>query len=285
MLKDYKVTQGAVDMHVHALPDFHPRLMTEVEILRDAKEYGMRAIVSKCHYCLNADRMALVNSLVEGITCFGGVVLNPPVGGINPSAVEAAIRYGGKEIWMPSFYSKEHLLKVSNFKGAVKGYEEGISILHEGELIPQMHEILDLIASANVILGTSHSSSEEIGVLVKEASRHGVKKIVVTHPYSTVPNLSLDKQAELAELGAYMELCLFSAMPISPVNIRMENFVATIKTVGADKVVLATDFGQPYHPSPAEGMRIFCNGLLTAGISTEEINTMARQNPAFLLDL
>ena len=285
MIKDYKVLEGAVDMHVHALPDFHPRLMTEVEMLRDAKEYGMRAIVSKCHYCLNADRMALVNSLVEGISCFGGVVLNPPVGGINPSAVEAAIRYGGKEIWMPSFYSKEHLLKVSNFKGAVRGYEEGISILHEGELVPPMHEILDLITSANVILGTSHSSSEEIGVLVKEASRHGVKKIVVTHPYSTVPNLSVDRQAELSELGAYMELCLFSAMPISSVNIKMENFVATIKTVGADKVVLATDFGQPYHPSPAEGMRIFCNGLLAAGISTEEINTMVIENPAFLLDL
>ena len=116
-------------------------------------------------------------------------------------------------------------------------------------------------------------------------SRHGVKKIVVTHPYSTVPNLSVDRQAELSELGAYMELCLFSAMPISSVNIKMENFVATIKTVGADKVVLATDFGQPYHPSPAEGMRIFCNGLLAAGISTEEINTMVIENPAFLLDL
>jgi hypothetical protein len=285
MLKAYEILEGAVDMHVHALPDFHPRLMTEVEMLRDAKEYGMRAIVSKCHYCLNADRMALVNSLVEGIDCFGGVVLNPPVGGINPSAVEAAIRYGGKEIWMPSFYSKAHLLKVSNFKGAVRGNEGGISILHEGELIPQMHEILDLIASANVILGTSHSSSEEIGVLVKEALRHGVKKIVVTHPYSTVPDLSVARQAELSELGAYMELCLFSAMPISSVNIKMENFVATIKAVGAGKVVLATDFGQPYHPSPAEGMRIFCNGLLAVGISTEEINTMVRQNPAFLLDL
>ncbi len=111
--------------------------MTEVEVLRDAKEYGTRAIVSKCHYCLNADRMALVNSLVEGIACFGGVVLNPPVGGINPSAVEAAIRYGGKEIWMPSFYSKAYLLKVSNFKGAVGVMKRGYQYYMMGSSSPR----------------------------------------------------------------------------------------------------------------------------------------------------
>lgn len=284
MLKDYEILNGAVDMHVHASPDFHPRLMTEVEMLRDAKEYGMRAIVSKCHYCLNADRVLVVNSLFEGIECFGGVVLNPPVGGINPSAVEAAIRYGGKEIWMPSFYSKAHLANLSSFKGAVRGPEDGITLLQDGELVPQMHVILDLIASADVILGTSHSSEEEIGVLVREALRHGVKKIVVTHPYSPVPNLSVHRQTELAELGAYLELCLFSAMPMSG-RVKMDNFVQTIKSAGANRIVLATDFGQPYNPSPAEGMRIFCNGLLAAGISRDEIDTMVKKNPAHLLDL
>ena len=284
MPKFFEILEGAVDMHVHALPDFHPRLMTEVEILRDAKSYGLRAVVSKCHYCLNADRMELVNSLFEGIQCFGGVVLNPTVGGINPAAVEAAIRYGGKEIWMPSFYSKAHLKNFPSFKGVVRCTDDGISLIENGELIPQMHGILDLIASANVILGTSHSSEEEIGVLVKEALRHGVKKIVVTHPYCPVPDLSVSKQAELAELGVFIELCLFSAMPMSG-RAKIENFVQTIKTVGAERVVLATDFGQPYHPTPAEGMRIFCNSLIAAGIGKEQIDTMAKNNPAYLLDL
>lgn len=284
MHRNYEMLEDAVDMHVHAMPDFHPRMMTEVEILQDAKEYGMRAIVSKSHYSLNADRMALVNSQVEGVKCFGGVVLNPCVGGINPAAVEAAINFGGKEIWMPSFYSRAHIQNFPQFKGVVGDAGDGITLLEDGKLIPEMHEILDLIAKADVILGTSHSSREEIGVLVKEARRHGVKKIVVTHPYCPVPNLSVDIQAELAELGAYMELCLYSAMPISgKINIR--NFVETIKAVGPERVVLATDFGQPFNPSPAEGMRIFCNGLLAFGISRDEIDVMIKKNPAYLLDL
>ena len=284
MLKDYAILEGAVDMHVHALPDFHPRSMTEVEMLQDARDYGMRAIVSKPHYAPNADRMGLVNAGFEGIECFGGVVLNPTVGGYNPSAVEATIRFGGKEIWMPSFYSEVHLKNFPAFKGAVRGPAEGMTMLKDGKLIDEMYEILDLIAAENVILGTSHSSEEEIGILVREAVRRGVKKIIVTHPYCPVPNLSIEKQAELAELGAYMELCLFSAMPISG-RVNIHDFAKTVKTIGPKRVVLATDFGQPYHPSPAEGMRLFCNNLLAAGISKEDINIMVKENPYYLLDI
>jgi hypothetical protein len=279
-----EILQGAVDMHVHAMPDFHPRMGNELDILKDAKNYGMRAIVSKSHYCLNADRMALVNSLIDGIQCFGGIVLNPPVGGFNPSAVEAAIKYGGKEIWMPSFYTKAHIENFPAFKGVVKGPPGGMTLINNGELVPEMHEILDLIARGNVILGTSHCSENEIEVLVQEALKHGVKKIIITHPQSPVPNMSLEKQLELTQKGAFVELCLYSAMPISGC-ITMDGFARVIKRLGPSQVVLATDFGQPFHPTPAEGMRIFCNGLMTAGIEKKDIEIMVKENPAYLLDL
>lgn len=279
-----EILQGAVDMHVHAMPDFHPRMWNELDILKDAKNYGMRAIVSKSHYCINADRMALINSLVDGIQCFGGVVLNPPVGGFNPSAVEAAIKYGGKEIWMPSFYTKAHIENLPALKGSVKGPPGGMTLKIDGELIPEMHEILDLIAKANVILGTSHCSADEIEVLVREALKHGVKKIIITHPQFLVPNMSLEKQLELTQKGAFVELCLYCAMPISGC-ITMGGFAGVIKRLGPSRVVLATDFGQPFHPTPAEGMRIFCNGLMTAGVKKRDIEIMAKENPAYLLDL
>lgn len=279
-----EILEGAVDMHVHAMPDFHPRMMTELEMLIDAKAYGMRALVSKSHYCLNADRVALVSAQVDGIDCFGGVVLNPPVGGLNPSAVDAAIRYGAKEIWMPSFYTKAHMENFPAFKGVVRGPEGGMVIAKDGRLVPELHEILDLIADAEVILGTSHCSEQEIFVLVPEAIKHGVKKIIVTHPYCPVPNLSVAKQAALAELGAYIELCLYSAMPISG-RVTAAGFAESIKVVGPSRVVLATDFGQPFHPTPAEGMRLFCNNLLAVGITADDIRCMIKQNPAYLLDL
>jgi hypothetical protein len=278
------ILYNAVDMHVHAGPDLHPRLMSELEILEDAKAYGMRGIVSKAHYCLNADRAALINTMIEGIECFGGVVLNPSVGGLNPAAVEAAIHFGGKEIWMPSFYTRAHLEKFKTMKGVVKKGPEPISILKEGKLLAEVHEILDLIAEADVILGTSHCSGEEIRVLVKEAIKQNVKKILITHPHNNVPGLSLSEQLEMAEWGAYLELCLYTAMPISG-RATIHDLAETIQKAGAQRVVLATDFGQPFHPTPAEGMRIFCENLLAVGIARRDIEIMIRENPAYLLGL
>lgn len=284
MAMDMELLVNAIDMHVHAAPDLHPRLMNELEILQDAKKYGMRAIVSKSHYCCNAARTALVSSMIDGIQCFGGIVLNPSVGGFNPSAVDAAIRFGGKEVWMPSFYSKAHHENFPQLKAVVKGPENGLSVLKDGKLLPEMHEILDLIGQANVILGTSHCSKQEIDMLVKDAPKYGVKKIVITHPYNFVPNLSLKKQIELAEAGCYLELCLYSAMPVSE-RAAFEDFAKTISSVGVERVVLATDFGQSFHSAPAEGMAMFCGKLLALGINKRDIEIMIKENPAYLLDL
>lgn len=278
------ILSGAVDMHIHAKPDFHPRIADELTILKDARSYGMKAIVSKSHYTPNADRLQLVNSLVEDVACYGGIVLNPTVGGLNPYAVEATIKYGGKVVWMPSFYSKAHLENFPDFKGAVAGPEEGLSIQKDGRLVAPVYDILKLVSENDVILGTSHCSEDEIFLLVKEAVKIGIKKIVITHPYCPVPDISIEKQKELAELGAFLELCLFSAMPISG-KVTMKDFANTIRTVGPEHVVLGTDFGQPYHPMPAEGMRMFTNGLLAVGVSRETIDVMIKKNPYYLLDI
>jgi hypothetical protein len=133
-------------------------------------------------------------------------------------------------------------------------------------------------------LGTSHCSEKEILVLVPEAVKHGVKKIIITHPYCPVPDLSVEKQAILADQGAFIELCLYSAMPISG-RVTAAGFAETIRKVGVKRVVLATDFGQPFHPTPAEGMRIFCNSLLAVGIEKSDIEVMIKENPIYLLDL
>jgi hypothetical protein len=317
MLMTYEnidILEGAVDMHIHAKPDFHPRIADELAILQHAKEYGMRALVSKSHYVPNADRLTAINSQIEDIECFGGIVLNPTVGGLNPLAVEASIRFGGKVVWMPSFYTQAHLEKFPEFKAAVPAKPPAVSakppageatarapgdpavpahrsekaggmcIIRDGKLVPEMYEILQLIAENNVILATSHCSESEIVVLVREAKKEGVKKIVITHPYCPTPNLNLEKQTELAEMGAYLELCLFSAMPISG-KVTIRDFAATIKSAGTERVVLATDFGQPFHPMPAEGMRIFCNGLMAVGIPKKDIITIIKENPYYLLGL
>jgi len=289
MDKRMEVLEGAIDLHFHATPDLHDRLLDEVEIARDAREAGMKAVLSKAHYGINATRMHYVSKAVPGIHTFGGVVLNPAVGGLNPSAVEVAIAFGGKEVWMPSIFSDAHIRHFKGTYGTMPGWvkwpEKGITILdQEGKLLPAVKEILDMIAEANIILGTSHCSAEESRILIDEAFRRGVKKILVTHPHNEVPDLSLEVQVEFARKGAYLEHCFLPTTPMF-FNARLKDVIEVIRKAGPERCVLATDFGQVFNPSPVEGLRMFILGLINQGITREEIDIMVRKNPAKLLGL
>jgi len=163
--------------------------------------------------------------------------------------------------------------------------EKGISLLdQEGKLLPAVKEILDMIAEANIILGTSHCSAGESRILIDEAFRRGVKKILVTHPHNEVPDLSLEVQLEFAKKGAYLEHCFLATTPMF-FNARMKDVIEVIRKAGPERCVLATDFGQVFNPSPVEGLRMFILSLMNQGITREEIDIMVRKNPSQLLDL
>ncbi len=289
MDKRMEVLEGAIDLHFHATPDLHDRLLDEIEIAHEAQAAGMRALLYKDHYGINANRMYYVRKAVPDIQSFGGVVLNPSVGGLNPSAVEAAIAFGGKEVWMPSIFSDAH---VRHFKGTyaalpgrVQWPEKGISLLDgEGKLLPAVKEILDMIAHADILLGTSHCSAEESRILIEEAFQRGVKKILITHPHNEVPDLSLEVQLEFVRKGAYLEHCFAATTPMF-FNARIQDLVEAIRKAGPERCVIASDLGQVCNPSPVEGLRMFILVLMALGITRQEIDIMVRKNPAKLLGL
>ncbi len=195
---------GAVDLHCHPFPDLFPRLADDFDIVRAARDAGMKAILLKCHHENTVSRAYLVQRVIPGIRVFGGIVLNYYVGGINAAAVEASLRLGGKEVWMPTVDAGYH----AEIHGGTGGYDsqqggrsqaEGIWVADKkGKLRPEVKEVLELVAQYGAILGTSHLAPREIVALVREARSVGVEKIVITHPYFRVPNLDLDTLEEVA---------------------------------------------------------------------------------------
>lgn len=292
---DRELLEGVCDLHIHASPDIPQRAFTELELARQMREVGYKAVLFKSHYAVNADRAQIVSKVVPGISVFGGIVLNHTVGGINPLAVEAALGFGAKQVWMPTLHAANHIKKIG-----VPGYPrhtlvksanrprlhvEGISILDSsGELIPQVHEVLSLVADANVALGTCHISLEEVMALVKAARDQGVKKILVTHPGWEATDWPLDSLEKLVEMGAILEYCYVACMPYG-CRLDPKRLVEGIRRVGPQNCVMSTDFGQPYNPHPIDGMRQYIKVLQALGITNAEIDLMARRNPARLLSL
>lgn len=274
---------GLIDMHVHSAPDVRPRHADDIELARTAAQAGMQAILLKSHVTITADRAQMAEKVVTGVRVFGSLALNEAVGGLNPAAVEAAIRLGAREIWMPTLSAANELDYLRRTDPENASNRKGISVLQEdGRLVPAAREILALIAEAGIVLGTGHLSPQEVQVLVPAAVKQGVRCVLVTHPEAGVSNLPLELQSALALPGVWFERCyvctLEEAIPLATI-------AANIRALGPERNILTTDLGLAGLPAPVDGLRACLQGLLELGFSWQELVLMTRDNPALLLGL
>ena len=286
---DRDLIQGAIDMHVHTNPCPFPRPYDDAEVAVLARNMGLKAVVVKDHHQPTSGWVHHAQKLARGIELLGSLVLNTYVGGLNPYAVEAAVRfYGTRIIWLPTVTAAAHLkvFGVPSFKGYPADFRPitGISVLKEGRLVPEVVEIIQICREGNVCLCTAHISAPETRAVIAEAKKQGFRKRLVTHPLFDVPNLSLEEQKEFAaEEGVFIE---YAFLPMTSLFSRKAQETADIiRTVGVENCVMSTDLGNWFNPSPPEGLRCFIQYMLYCGIKPEEVEVMVKRNPAYLLNL
>jgi len=279
------LTAGAIDMHCHFAPDAHlERSVDCLEAASQARAIGMAAIVLKSHDYPTAALAYAVEKATPGIRVFGGIALDPPVGGINPHAVEVMCRTGGKVVWMPTLSSENDHRKYE-----LPG--PGLSILdgdfhHAPRVKPEVRDVLALAKEFDVVVETGHISFTEILALFDAARDAGVDKVVVTHAMEPLagPQLDIAQMQEVAARGGYLEHCAMTCagyLAEEPPGA----IAAAIRAVGPAHCVLSTDFGQKKNVAPAPGMRRFLEQLLDEGVGRADIDVMAKENPARLLSL
>jgi hypothetical protein len=277
---DAALLKGAIDIHVHSLPDDRPRALDVVDAAVQARDRGMRAIVLKNHYESTAGDVYLVRKLVPGIEIFGGIDLNLTVGGINPAAVEHMTRVTGgwgRIVWMPTFDSENQVRYAKETRASV-------SVAKNGELLPAVREVIALIAKHDLILATGHSSADEALLLLREGRRQGVRRMVVTHAINPPILMTADHMREAAQLGAFIEFV--GSTPEGPdAAARYDRMAAAIRQVGAASCILSSDLGQAGNPLPAVGFARFMAALMARGVTRADIERMTKENPARLLGL
>jgi hypothetical protein len=286
-----RIIAGSIDSHCHSGPSLIPRSLDHVQAARDAIAADMRAIVVKDQHSMTCNAIYFIQNYVlkdAPLDIFGGMVLNNATGGINPHTVDGAIKSGAKIIWMPTASAENHIethKKIhTDFPKTEKKLIDEIPLKivdKNGSLLPQITQICSLIAEADIILGTGHLYLEEIKLLVDEARRQGVKKILMQHPEFLI-NATIDEMIDFANKGVFIE---HSMVFYVKGTIEKEYLFEMIRKVGAERTVLGSDLGQMGNPSPIEGIRRCIEIMLEMGISDEEIDLMIRQNPAKLLNL
>lgn len=277
---DEFLLKDVIDAHVHCGPDSISRDIDAVDLAQMAKRLGMRGFVMKSHYEPTASIAYLVRKAIDGIEVFGGINLNLSVGGINPVAVERmALVTGnwGRVVWMPSSDSESH----------VQFYKDDrpfVSVSRAGRLLPEVQQVLRVIAKHSLVLATSHSAARENILLILEARNQGVQRIVVTHAMMAPSHMTVNDMKEAADLGAYIEFCYNGLIgPHKEYTIR--DYAEAIKAVGPTRCILSSDLGQTVNPMHPIGLMRFFRGLMDEGISQEQIHRMSVYNPADLLGL
>jgi Family of unknown function (DUF6282) len=283
---------GVIDIHAHVAPETallnYKRAFDAIEAAQIARIYGMRGIVLKEHNTETASWAYLVSQMVPGLEIFGGIVLNKAVGGINPVAVESmALTRGGRGrvVYMPTNDAAARFPRSPT----------AVAVSRNGQLLPEVLEVLRVIAKHDLGLSTGHVSTEEAIMLIRAAKEAGVKKIYVQHPNHGGIVMSMAQMKEAVRLGALIEIVLSgegltggAAKTINADNPVMDygpQKLADIRELGPANVVISTDLGQPGRVNYAQAFQVALAVLAKAGFSQAEIDLMTKQNPARFLGL
>jgi hypothetical protein len=289
------VLEGAVDLHVHPAPSPLPRRIGALEAAELAGAAGFDAIVVKSHHHSTVmDVQALESNgsrPAAGARVFGGIALNSAVGGLNPHAVDLALKMGGRIVWFPTIGSPQHIehhrahpdLKFP--KLAVKlEPEEPVDVFGEdGKLKPEVHRILESIAEADAILASGHMAPASITAVFEAAREKGVRRMLVNHP-NFVIEASYDDARRWVELGALIEhsLCMYDEES-SFYNWDLDTLAKWIEAVGAERSTLGSDLGQDGNPLPTDAFRKMVDRLLERGMPERDVRRMVADNPRELL--
>jgi len=282
--------QGAYDLHVHLSPDVVPRSQDGTDLAYDAQQAGLAGMLIKDHTAPTTGAAFVVNQAwPEGTHFFCALALNPPVGGLNPYAVAAALREGVDVVFLPT-YSAAHQIAVQGANAFAPAYPRpggdwaGIKILDsEGSLVPEMFEILDLIAEHDVVLATGHISPAEILALLPAARDRGVSRMLVTHASGKVPGLSGAGQLAAVGYGAMIEHCLMGTLGEKADRLQPATIRDQVRRVGVRNCLLSSDLGQAANGPVVAGFARLLESMRQVGMTDAELRILIEDSPRRLL--
>jgi hypothetical protein len=228
---------------------------------------------------------------VPGVRALGTITLNHAVGGLNATAVEVAARGGARIVWLPTVSSENEIGEVEHadpdgnvpvwvrFELELRAAglrPRAVPVVDAGGApLPELLEVLAVVARHDLVLATGHLSRDEIFTVVDAALGAGVRTIVVTHPEFPSQRIPPSDQRELAERGALMERAFTTAYTG---KCTWDEVFAATRAVGARSTVWGTDLGQRFNPPVEDGLALMADRFLEAGFTEEEIRIMAVDN-------
>jgi hypothetical protein len=274
-----RLLKGALDLHFHMDPNTPDRIRgAGIAEVMAARAAGMRGLVIKDHNEPTAPLAYHLRQVVSGLELYGGFVLNRPNGGANPAGVEwmaTQIRgEPGRIVWMPAGDSEKEIRESKNPNGPF------VAVSRNGELIPEVKEIISIIAKHGLTVASGHIVPEDALMVFREAKRQGVQHMIATHAFDLAGKMTVAQMKEAADLGAWIEFDFRNTLEGG----RMD----AIRQVGPERCFISefwTKVDEPREYAGAAGVGAFAEVMRAHGFTNRELEVMFKENPAKALGL
>lgn len=285
---------GAVDSHVHCCPHINRRTITLFDAVRQAAAAGMAGIGLMDVFANTSGYAAIARRELGhlGVDVFGGIILEPYVGGLSPRSVETALGMGygdggARFVSLPC----HHTAFVARSERRSPAYiETTLSIPEQGPLPDPLGEIIDLCVAADVVFNLGHLSGAEMVRVAEAAAARGAKRILAPAAY-----LAPEEAAALVALGAVLEYSLFvmshaTDVPQTMIDAEKHRFaradvgriVEILCATPPGQAILSSDSGAFVLPPPVEAMREITALMLGCGVPENAVRTMIGETPKTL---
>lgn len=280
--------EGMVDFHLHV----GAGRTDPVALARHASRAKMRGLVFKDSAMPTVETARLTNEAVaawaetvaeQPVECFGGIVLDKPMGGINVQAARHWLQHGARVVWLPVLQAANHLQTALQMPED-EARRLGIYVLDgNGRLLDAVREVVGLIAEYDAILSFAHLSRREMYAVAEEVQRCGLRRAVIDHPLHPLLGLGVEDLKGFAAAGIFLNLTYVEMSPFVGVDPR--HFADVIRWVGVERVAISTDSGSAVFPDSVECMRLMRFTLAALGFDEHALGVMMSHNAKSLLKL
>jgi hypothetical protein len=211
---------------------------------------------------------------------FGGIDLNLPVGGMNVHAIENMVQTNGRwgrVVWMSTFDSENQVRSGKTPRPFVQ-------VSENGALLPATKAVIAAIAKHNLVMASGHVTAAEALMMFEEGRKLGVRGMVATHGMSPPTSLTAEQAQQASRLGVFIEFC-GGTLATAAAQAKIDRIADDIRKVGVEHAILSSDLGQGGNPLPADGFATYFDALRKKGFADQDLDRMAKQNPATLLGL
>ncbi|WP_405590063.1 DUF6282 family protein [Streptomyces sp. NBC_01190] len=193
-----------VDVHYHVGPDAYLRRHTATTA---AERYAALGgwVVLKNH--LGSTAAQAWEARQQGLPVSGSIVLNDIAGGLDPRPVVQSVIQHGEDsglrliVHLPTVTGRTHRSNLSRTP-AHPLLGDGLRPLtvsdDTGALRPEVTEILRMARDLPVVISTGHASGPEVRLLVEEAVRLGVPRLMLNQPANPLTGLSYQDLVDVA---------------------------------------------------------------------------------------